>query len=679
MADKNIDMQIGLGVEYDATGIDEANADLEQLAETKEVLVVRTNEVAEADAKEQKAMQLATKTRNELIRTLTQLQKELKAAAEAQDVEKYRAIEQEIADTRQAFEKQNQALELNNIQLGQQAQNGMMVASTLANLREGLEKGTISAGDFANGIISISAAIKAGLGPIGWLMLAVQGLQAAWDAFSASNEKEAEVQEKRAEDMQRLADITTSARKALEDYNRTELSKKALADVKGYYKAINAELDTQIKRIDKATAAELARAAITQDEEEHTRTLKRAALGRQLAAGTITQEEYDKQLFDMNEAATMQKLDADVATAEAALSNAEAKLAPVRAAYEKADAKSTNLLNKTLKFGNEYTVEKLKLMEQHRGVLEKEKQDALKNLAELRKKKASKKELAAAQDRSFEAGKKLGAMNKEIIAAFDTVYGEGQHKGKTPQEMLNAMTTDRADIDQQFKVALTEKEAILQKGIALENVRNEARADLQSAQETRSRKVAHLEQDRKDAEAGRAFQKLLDEKQTAAVEVVKLEKAELKRRRKDAEARAAAARAAGDAEGSKVLSDIAAIYKAEAAQRALAAKNKAAVEAAIKTAEAAPPSQDKRTDELMKEAMPLAQQLATGQSLDGRSAEQLIGLLKEAKATKDKKDDAFIEQLINLAMQQTELTTYLQGELRKLKRKTEKLTRRNFD
>ena len=193
MANDKIDMQIGLGVEYDAKGIEEANADLEQLGATKEVLVTRTNEVATADAKEQKAMQLATKSRNELIKTLKRLQKELQAAAEAQDVEKYRAVEQEIAETRSAFERQNQVLELNNIQLGQQAQNGMMVANTLSGMANGLKDGSMSAGDFVSGIMAISAAMKAGLGPIGWLMMAIQGLQAVWDYFAAEDKKEKDV------------------------------------------------------------------------------------------------------------------------------------------------------------------------------------------------------------------------------------------------------------------------------------------------------------------------------------------------------------------------------------------------------------------------------------------------------------------------------------------------------
>lgn len=66
-------------------------------------------------------------------------------------------------------------------------------------------------------------------------------------------------------------------------------------------------------------------------------------------------------------------------------------------------------------------------------------------------------------------------------------------------------------------------------------------------------------------------------------------------------------------------------------------------------------------------------------ALDGRSVEQLLALFEQAKATKDKKDDAFVAQLIQLMQMQADVGAKLQGEVRRLKRKTERLTSRNFD
>ncbi len=743
MADNKVDMQIGLGVEYDASGFSAVNADIDrfqqkldsvkmpapapaapqgggeavaeaaqaqqQLAEATQTATEATeqqatataqvdaqlakeastlwelaeakNGSATADAKEQKAMKLATKSRNELIKTLQQLQKELKAAAEAQDVEQYRAVEQEIAETRSAFEKQNQVLELNNIQLGQQAQNGMMVASTLSGMAKGMQEGTISAGDFVSGILSISAAMKAGLGPIGWLMMAVQGLQAAWDFFSAEDKKEEEVRKKRATDMQRLAELTDNARTALEAYNRTELSKKSLAAVQGYYANINRELERQIKNIDRATQAELARLAITQDEEEHKRTMKRAKLGRQLAAGTITQEEYDRAIYDMNEEATKQGLDADVATAEAELKDAEAKIEEATKAYEKMAAKRGKISKKRSKYGKDLTKGKLKILQDNFADTSKESEEAVAEWQKLIKEDADEGLIAQAEARVKSAQKMAMKDAEAIWQAYDKVHGEGAFasSGYTTDEAIVAMVTDRKNLDEQYKVATNEMNAHRKASDSLYDARTAARDKVKSAKEDLERETQQLAEEREEEEKGRALQKLLDEKQKAATELAKLETAELKRRSKDAKERAKAAHAAGDAEGAAVLENLATLYKDEVAQRSKAAKNKAAVDAARKKTEQAAPTQDKRTDEVLREAEQLANRIAKGEALDGRSAEQLLTLWKQAQATKDKKDDAFVAQLIQLMQMQADVGAGLQSEVRKLKRKTEKLTSRNFD
>ncbi len=663
----------------------EAGLQVQELLTTEaqgvEKLVEVKEQNAETDAKEQRAMKLATKSRNELIKTLQQLQKELKAAAEAQDVEQYRAVEQEIAETRSAFEKQNQVLELNNIQLGQQAQNGMMVASSLSGMAKGMQEGTISAGDFVSGILSISAAMKAGLGPIGWLMMAVQGLQAAWDFFSSENKKEEEVRAKRAEDMQRLAEITDNARTALEAYNRTELSKKALAAVQGSYTNINTQLERQIKNIERATQAELARLALTQDEEEHKRTMKRAQLGRQLAAGTITQEEYDRALYDMNEQAIKQGLDDDVTTAEAELKDAEAKVDAATEAYEEMAAKAGKISAERSKYGKKLTEERLKLMQDEYAALSKETDEAIAEWKKLIEEEADEELIAAAEKRVKAAQAASMEAAENIWAAYDQVHGEGAHldAGITTDEMIKGMIADRKDIDEQYKAANAEMEAHRRSSDSLYEARTAARKKVKSAQDKRTQELGQLDEERASAEKDRELQKLLEEKQKAATELAKLETAELKRRSKDAKERAKAARAAGDAEGAAVLEHLATLYKDEVAQRSKAAKNKAAVDAARKKTEQAAPTQDKRTDEVLREAEQLANRIAKGEALDGRSVELLLALFEQAKATKDKKDDAFVAQLIQLMQMQADVGARLQGEVRRLKRKTEKLTSRNFD
>lgn len=680
MPESKIDMQIGLGVEYDATGMDEANADLAQLSGAKEQLVHTTNAVTAADAKEQKAMQLATKSRNELIKTLKRLQKELQAAAEAQDVEKYRAVEQEIAETRSAFEKQNQVLELNNIQLGQQAQNGMMVASTLSGMAKGMQEGTISAGDFVSGILSISAAMKAGLGPIGWLMLAVQGLQAAWDYFSKEAEKDKEAIKMREDNMKNLADITDAARRGLEAYNRTKLQDHHLRQIRGAYADINRELERQIKNIQLATDAELARLAITQDEQEHKRSMQRAKLGRQLAAGTISQEEYEQALFDMEQSTQREGLDAEVSAKETALKDAEAKLAARDAAWDELIKTSYRVSAKRDKF-RKYDEGLLAQIKDEHTALEKEYDAAHDALKSARLEGKSWEVISAAQDRLEAAETELWRADAKVAKAYDTVHGEGafEASGMDYSTAIEDLYNSRRDVDAQAKAVKDAEKAHRDGSTPFYEAVAAAKRDLAEAEAKRSRELGQMADARAEEEKDRALQKLLEEKQKAATELAKMETTELLRLQKEAQKRANAAREGGDADGAAVLEKLAALYKDEIALRSTAAKNKAAVEAARNKAEAAGPAQDKRTDEVLREAQQLAARIAKGEALDGRSAEQLLALFEQAKATKDKKDDAFVAQLIQLMQMQADVGAKLQGEVRRLKRKTEKLTSRNFD
>lgn len=680
MPENKIDMQIGLGVEYDATGMDEANADLAQLSGAKEQLVHTTNAVTAADAKEQRAMKLATKSRNELIQTLKRLQKELKAAAEAQDVEQYRAVEQEIAETRGAFEKQNQVLELNNITLVQQAQAGLMVGDTLANLSESMSDGSFSAADFARGIMAISSTLQASLGPIGWAMLAIQGLQMAWDYFSKEAEKDKEAIKMREDNMKNLADITDAARRGLEAYNRTKLQNQHLGKIRGAYADINRELERQIKNIQLATDAELARLAITQDEQEHKRSMQRAKLGRQLAAGTITQEEYEQALFDMEQSTQREGLDAEVSAKETALKDAEAKLAARDAAWDKMMKTEARVVAKRAKF-RKYDEGLLAQIKDEHTALEKEYDAAHDALKSARLEGKSWEVISAAQDRLEAAETELWRADAKVAKAYDTVHGEGafEASGMDYSTAIEDLYNSRRDVDAQAKAVKDAEKAHRDGSPPFYEAVAAAKRDLAEAEAKRSRELGQMADEREENEKDRALQKLLAEKQKAATELAKMETTELRRLQKEAQKRANAAREAGDADGAAVLEKLAALYKDEIALRSTAAKNKAAVEAARNKAEAAAPSQDKRTDDVLREAQQLANRIAKGESLDGRSAEQLLALWKQAQASKDKKDDAFVAQLIQLMQLQADVGAGLQAEVRKLKRKTEKLTSRNFD
>lgn len=145
---------------------------------------------AEEEAKLRREMQLAAKSRQELIRELERLAKARRAAAEAGNAEEFAALTAQMGETRSAFEKMNQGMELNNIQMQQQAQMGMQAAQTIGELGKAARGGSMDLAGMAGQVMAVGAAIKAGLGPVGWMMLALQGLQTAFELWQGNKTEE---------------------------------------------------------------------------------------------------------------------------------------------------------------------------------------------------------------------------------------------------------------------------------------------------------------------------------------------------------------------------------------------------------------------------------------------------------------------------------------------------------
>lgn len=150
---------------------------------------VATEEASAAEDKLKRQMELASKSRNELIRELERLAAARKAAAAAGNTAEFERLTAQSAETREAFEKLNQGLELTNIQFMQQAQMGMQVGQTLAGIGAAAAQGGGNVAGLAAQFLSLGAAIKAGLGPFGWAMAILQGLQMAWDYFTQKQER----------------------------------------------------------------------------------------------------------------------------------------------------------------------------------------------------------------------------------------------------------------------------------------------------------------------------------------------------------------------------------------------------------------------------------------------------------------------------------------------------------
>lgn len=271
---------------------DAATVAQKKLTEAKTREKRATEEVAAAERKLQREMELAKKARNELIRELQRLAKERQAAAKAGDEEKFQQLTQQSAEVREAFEKLNQGLELTNIQFTQQAQMGMMAGQTLAGLGEAAMGGSKNIAGMAASVLSLGQAIKAGLGPVGWAMMILQGLQTAWNMFSEAEKKAAETAreaKKAYEELQKtlfnLAKAATDARMALEKNAHDEAERERKAEAEREMTALE-------RRHERERSASEQRLELLRQEVESTQTLTRA----KYEAGLITEAEYNAQM-----------------------------------------------------------------------------------------------------------------------------------------------------------------------------------------------------------------------------------------------------------------------------------------------------------------------------------------------------------------------------------------------
>ena len=216
MPDNNA--EINIRVNYDPTGVNKAKQDLEDLAAaqqeankpaasgaqtaapTPESLPAATGRDQEIQKSEllKKAMQLETLTRRELRSEILRLSSALKSAAAAGNTEQYSKLKLEVERARQAMERLNVAANMSNAALAGQALTGMNMANSIGSLAEKAHAGTLKVGDLTNGVIGLTMAMKAGLGPIGLVMMAVQGLQLAWDSYQESQKAAVREQDRQA-------------------------------------------------------------------------------------------------------------------------------------------------------------------------------------------------------------------------------------------------------------------------------------------------------------------------------------------------------------------------------------------------------------------------------------------------------------------------------------------------
>lgn len=288
----------------------QAAEQVEKAAAAKQKERKAAEEAAVAEDKLRRQMELAKKSRNELIRELERLAKLRKEAAASGDTEAFERLTAQSAECREAFEKLNQGLELTNIQFTQQAQMGMMAGQTLGSIGQMAAEGGGNVAGMAAQFLALGQAIKAGLGPVGWAMMALQGLQMAWDHFTKKQEearKAAEESEKALAKLnETLLQHAEAAARASYEAQKGYIDERADVEQKAAEEALEA-MDRQHAAEQKAAAQriELLRAETDQ---------QKALLDAKLAAGQITQQQHDAELRTLDYHLKQQeRLEADAA------------------------------------------------------------------------------------------------------------------------------------------------------------------------------------------------------------------------------------------------------------------------------------------------------------------------------------------------------------------------------
>lgn len=245
----------------------------------------------EEEEKLLRAMELAGKGRNALIAELERLAKARQQAAKAGNKEEFQRLTQQSAETREAFEKLNQGLELTNIQMTQQAQMGMMAGQTLANLGRAAAGGADDVAGMAAQVLSLGQAIKAGLGPIGWAMMLLEGVQAAWNAYSSAVKAHREA-------MEAELRIATEINEALSGLAKRQAERES--------QAIRERSQSRLAAMDKAAANEkkareaqmneaLAAAEMELELQEQLRARREELLQAEVSAGTRSQKSAEEE------------------------------------------------------------------------------------------------------------------------------------------------------------------------------------------------------------------------------------------------------------------------------------------------------------------------------------------------------------------------------------------------
>jgi hypothetical protein len=309
-----------------------SNAEREKERVMREENTTATQKETQATFDNEYQMKLAAMSKRELVAEIQRLTKARKEAAAAGNEYDYKEYGEYLKIARQELRKLNQEQQINKIAFMQQAQMAQQMGASLRtitdgvmNFSESLENGTLNLTGMASAALSLGWAIKAGLGPLGWALAAVEGLTLAWNIYAKKRKEIEAAEEEQNKKARDLATAYSDAADAVQRLADREVDLQKLNDLKQAYAELNTELRTRNDLLDASLRKLSAELAMRAKEEDFEKTLKKNEIMREFWSGNIDEEERDRRLDELNVTSAKQKRKRTMEKEQAELDAAQAR------------------------------------------------------------------------------------------------------------------------------------------------------------------------------------------------------------------------------------------------------------------------------------------------------------------------------------------------------------------
>lgn len=325
-------MELVSNIRAEYAEIVKRNAELNRTKTAREESSRSAREELEVEEDLTYVMQLAAMSKRELTAEIARLTKERKEAAKAGDEAKYKELTEELKLARQAMTKLRQEQQLARIAWMQQAQTAQQMGQSVRTLTDGfmnfgesVENGTVNLTGMVTAVTSLSLAIKAGLGPLGWALAAVELLTTAWNMY-AKSQKEAEEAEKKSQE--RIVKLTTAYHEAAAEaqkFKDQEARKAEINELIARYDTLNDRLRERNTLLETGLRIKQAELTMEAKEDERAITIEQHEIMRSYYRGEIDEEEMKSRLDRLKikqaknkkkQVARKGRLDVDMANAQ---------------------------------------------------------------------------------------------------------------------------------------------------------------------------------------------------------------------------------------------------------------------------------------------------------------------------------------------------------------------------